>query len=67
MTCVFLSHTFSEEEATDEVTVPLPTCIVWAWAPVTDSVEKFAIETEVIYKHSPFLTARRFLGLAQHW
>ncbi|XP_037672971.1 ATPase MORC2 isoform X1 [Choloepus didactylus] len=54
MTCLFLSRTFHEEEGIDEVIVPLPTWNTQTREPVTDNVEKFAIETELIYKYSPF-------------
>ncbi|NXW45215.1 MORC2 protein, partial [Nyctiprogne leucopyga] len=54
MTCLLLSRTFHEEEGIDEVIVPLPTWNVQSWEPVTDNTEKFAIETELIYKYSPF-------------
>ncbi|XP_060048780.1 ATPase MORC2 isoform X2 [Erinaceus europaeus] len=54
MTCLFLSRTFHEEEGIDEVIVPLPTWNVRSRDPVTDNTEKFAIETELIYKYSPF-------------
>ncbi|KAM4827155.1 ATPase MORC2 isoform 1-T1 [Thomomys bottae] len=56
MTCLFLSRTFHEEEGIDEVIVPLPTWNSRTREPVTDNVEKFAIETELIYKYSPFRT-----------
>lgn len=54
MSCLFLSRTFHEEEGIDEVIVPLPTWNAQTRDPVTDNVEKFAIETELIYKYSPF-------------
>ncbi|KAM7089725.1 ATPase MORC2 isoform 1-T1 [Ciconia maguari] len=54
MTCLLLSRTFHEEEGIDEVIVPLPTWNARSREPVTDNVEKFAIETELIYKYSPF-------------
>ncbi|MBN3280575.1 MORC2 protein, partial [Polyodon spathula] len=54
MTCLFLSRTFHEEEAIDEVIVPLPTWSYKTKQPITDNPEKFAIETELIYKYSPF-------------
>ncbi|KAM9219544.1 ATPase MORC2 [Leptosomus discolor] len=54
MTCLLLSRTFHEEEGIDEVIVPLPTWNAQSREPVTDNVEKFAIETELIYKYSPF-------------
>ncbi|XP_069788885.1 ATPase MORC2 isoform X2 [Narcine bancroftii] len=54
MTCVFLSRTFHEEEGIDEVIVPLPTWNSKTREPMTDNAEKFAIETELIYKYSPF-------------
>ncbi|NWQ81212.1 MORC2 protein, partial [Columbina picui] len=54
MTCLLLSRTFHEEEGIDEVIVPLPTWKAQSWEPVTDNMEKFAIETELIYKYSPF-------------
>ncbi|NWW84631.1 MORC2 protein, partial [Rhynochetos jubatus] len=54
MTCLLLSRTFHEEEGIDEVIVPLPTWNTQSQEPVTDNMEKFAIETELIYKYSPF-------------
>ncbi|KAM7051421.1 ATPase MORC2 isoform 5-T6 [Molossus nigricans] len=54
MTCLFLSRTFHEEEGIDEVIVPLPTWNARTRDPVTDNLEKFSIETELIYKYSPF-------------
>uniref|UniRef100_A0A8C3STB8 MORC family CW-type zinc finger 2 n=2 Tax=Chelydra serpentina TaxID=8475 RepID=A0A8C3STB8_CHESE len=54
MTCLFLSRTFHEEEGIDEVIVPLPTWNTHTREPMTDNMEKFAIETELIYKYSPF-------------
>uniref|UniRef100_A0A8C6HUM4 Microrchidia 2B n=1 Tax=Mus spicilegus TaxID=10103 RepID=A0A8C6HUM4_MUSSI len=56
MSCLFLSRTFHEEEGIDEVIVPLPTWNSQTREPVTDNMEKFAIETELIYKYSPFHT-----------
>lgn len=37
-----------------KVIVPLPTWNAQTREPVTDNVEKFSIETELIYKYSPF-------------
>ncbi|KAM4809526.1 ATPase MORC2 isoform 2-T2 [Rhinophrynus dorsalis] len=54
MTCLFLSRTFHEEEGIDEVIVPLPTWNSKTYEPLTDNMEKFAIETELLYKYSPF-------------
>ncbi|NXU53214.1 MORC2 protein, partial [Turnix velox] len=54
MTCLLLSRTFHEEEGIDEVIVPLPTWSARNQEPVTDNMEKFALETELIYKYSPF-------------
>ncbi|NWR80124.1 MORC2 protein, partial [Centropus unirufus] len=54
MTCLLLSRTFHEEEGIDEVIVPLPSWSAQSREPVTDNLEKFAIETELIYKYSPF-------------
>ncbi|CAM4641429.1 unnamed protein product [Lepidochelys olivacea] len=54
MTCLFLSRTFHEEEGIDEVIVPLPTWNTRTQEPMTDNMEKFSIETELIYKYSPF-------------
>lgn len=54
MTCLFLSRTFHEEEGIDEVIVPLPTWNTKTCEPVTENMEKFSIETELIYKYSPF-------------
>ncbi|NWX15312.1 MORC2 protein, partial [Aegotheles bennettii] len=54
MTCLLLSRTFHEEEGIDEVIVPLPTWNTRSREPMTDNIEKFAIETQLIYKYSPF-------------
>ncbi|CAI9589218.1 unnamed protein product [Staurois parvus] len=54
MTCLFMSRTFHEEEGIDEVIVPLPTWNSKTCEPLTDNMEKFAIETELICKYSPF-------------
>ncbi|XP_005990333.1 ATPase MORC2 isoform X2 [Latimeria chalumnae] len=54
MTCLFLSRTFHEEEGIDEVIVPLPTWNSYTRKPMAENPEKFAIETELIYKYSPF-------------
>ncbi|XP_075685502.1 ATPase MORC2 isoform X2 [Rhinoderma darwinii] len=54
MTCLFMSRTFHEEEGIDEVIVPLPTWNSKTGEALTENVEKFAIETELIYKYSPF-------------
>ncbi|XP_069817607.1 ATPase MORC2 isoform X2 [Dendropsophus ebraccatus] len=54
MTCLFMSRTFHEEEGIDEVIVPLPTWNSKTGEALTDNMEKFAIETELIYKYSPF-------------
>ncbi|KAM6377959.1 ATPase MORC2 isoform 2-T2 [Pluvialis apricaria] len=54
MTCLLLSRTFHEEEGIDEVIVPLPTWNARSREPVSDNMEKFGIETELIYKYSPF-------------
>ncbi|XP_062942861.1 ATPase MORC2 isoform X4 [Cynocephalus volans] len=62
MTCLFLSRTFHEEEGIDEVIVPLPTWNAQTREPVTDNVEKFAIETELIYKYSPFHTEEEVMA-----
>ncbi|KAM5273658.1 ATPase MORC2-like [Ctenodactylus gundi] len=62
MTCLFLSRTFHEEEGIDEVIVPLPTWDALTLQPITDNVEKFAIETELIYKYSPFHTEEEMMA-----
>uniref|UniRef100_A0A8C3L2G8 MORC family CW-type zinc finger 2 n=1 Tax=Chrysolophus pictus TaxID=9089 RepID=A0A8C3L2G8_CHRPC len=61
MTCLLLSRTFHEEEGIDEVIVPLPTWNVWNREPVSDNMEKFAIETELIYKYSPFKSEQQVM------
>uniref|UniRef100_W5MNX4 MORC family CW-type zinc finger 2 n=1 Tax=Lepisosteus oculatus TaxID=7918 RepID=W5MNX4_LEPOC len=61
LTCLFLSRTFHEEEGIDEVIVPLPTWDNKTKQPVTDNPEKFAIETELIYKYSPFKTEAQLM------
>ncbi|XP_073410891.1 ATPase MORC2 isoform X1 [Dendrobates tinctorius] len=54
MTCLFMSRTFHEEEGIDEVIVPLPTWNSKTGEALTDNMEKFSVETELIYKYSPF-------------
>ncbi|KAM4053546.1 ATPase MORC2 isoform 2-T5 [Anomaloglossus baeobatrachus] len=54
MTCLFMSRTFHEEEGIDEVIVPLPTWNAKTGEALTDNMDKFSIETELIYKYSPF-------------
>ncbi|NXE97836.1 MORC2 protein, partial [Menura novaehollandiae] len=61
MTCLLLSRTFHEEEGIDEVIVPLPTWNARSREPMTDNMEKFAIETELIYKYSPFKSEREVM------
>ncbi|NXT62041.1 MORC2 protein, partial [Chaetops frenatus] len=61
MTCLLLSRTFHEEEGIDEVIVPLPTWNARSHEPMTDNMEKFAIETELIYKYSPFKSEREVM------
>uniref|UniRef100_F7E6K8 Serine/threonine-protein phosphatase 2A 55 kDa regulatory subunit B delta isoform n=1 Tax=Xenopus tropicalis TaxID=8364 RepID=F7E6K8_XENTR len=61
MTCLFLSRTFHEEEGIDEVIVPLPTWNSKTCEPITDNMEKFAIETELIYKYSPFHSQKELM------
>ncbi|KAL4646497.1 MORC family CW-type zinc finger protein 2 isoform X1 [Arapaima gigas] len=61
LTCLFLSRTFHEEEGLDEVIVPLPTWDNTNMQPVTQDPEKFAIETELIYKYSPFQTETQLM------
>ncbi|XP_075425044.1 ATPase MORC2 isoform X2 [Ascaphus truei] len=61
MTCLFLSRTFHEEEGIDEVIVPLPTWNSKTCEPLTENMEKFAIETELIYKYSPFHSEKEVL------
>ncbi|NWS96443.1 MORC2 protein, partial [Mionectes macconnelli] len=61
MTCLLLSRTFHEEEGIDEVIVPLPTWNAWSHEPLTDNMEKFTVETELIYKYSPFKSEREVM------
>ncbi|KAG7481080.1 hypothetical protein MATL_G00062990 [Megalops atlanticus] len=61
LTCLFMSRTFHEEEGIDEVIVPLPTWDNQNKQPVTQDPEKFAIETELIYKYSPFKTEAQLM------
>lgn len=44
-----------------QVIVPLPTWNVWNREPVSDNMEKFAIETELIYKYSPFKSEQQVM------
>ncbi|KAJ7309571.1 hypothetical protein JRQ81_007622, partial [Phrynocephalus forsythii] len=61
MTCLFLSRTFHEEEGIDEVIVPLPTWNAHTREPLSDNMEKFVIETELIYKYSPFKSEQELM------
>lgn len=45
-----------------KVIVPLPTWNARTREPVTDNVEKFAIETELVYKYSPFHTEEQVMA-----
>ncbi|KAG8146117.1 putative MORC family CW-type zinc finger protein [Naja naja] len=47
-------HPLYEEGKHYGVIVPLPTWNARTREPLTDNVEKFSIETELIYKYSPF-------------
>ncbi|XP_042562791.1 ATPase MORC2 [Clupea harengus] len=62
LTCLFLSRTFHEEEGLDEVIVPLPSWNAKTRQPFTVDPEKFAIETELIYKYSPFKTEEQLFN-----
>ncbi|KFO38390.1 ATPase MORC2-like [Fukomys damarensis] len=62
MTCLFLSRTFHEEEGIDEVIVPLPTWNAQTREALTENMEKFSIETELIYKYSPFHTEEEVMS-----
>jgi len=44
-----------------QVIVPLPTWNTRSQEPVTDNMEKFAIETELIYKYSPFKSGQEVM------
>ncbi|XP_072839733.2 ATPase MORC2 isoform X1 [Pogona vitticeps] len=61
MTCLFLSRTFHEEEGIDEVIVPLPTWNARTREPLSDNLDRFAIETELIYKYSPFKSEQELM------
>ncbi|XP_051922861.1 ATPase MORC2 isoform X1 [Hippocampus zosterae] len=61
LTCLFLSRTFHEEEGLDEVIVPLPSWDLVTKEPLTSDPEKYAIETELIYKYSPFKTQQELM------
>uniref|UniRef100_A0A8C7PJD2 CW-type domain-containing protein n=1 Tax=Oncorhynchus mykiss TaxID=8022 RepID=A0A8C7PJD2_ONCMY len=61
LSCLFLSRTFHEEEGLDEVIVPLPTWELLTRRPITGDPEKFAIETELIYKYSPFKNEQQLM------
>ncbi|KAM6965718.1 ATPase MORC2 [Aplochiton taeniatus] len=61
LTCLFLSRTFHEEEGLDEVIVPLPTWDLNTREPLTTDPEKYAIETELIYKYSPFKNEQQLM------
>ncbi|XP_077601031.1 ATPase MORC2-like isoform X1 [Stigmatopora nigra] len=61
LTCLFLSRTFHEEEGLDEVIVPLPSWNLQTKQPMTSDPEKYAIETELIFKYSPFKTEQELM------
>ncbi|KAM9858831.1 ATPase MORC2 isoform 1-T1 [Aulostomus maculatus] len=61
LTCLFLSRTFHEEEGLDEVIVPLPSWDLKTKQPLTSDPEKYGIETELIYKYSPFKTEQQLM------
>ncbi|XP_034729024.1 ATPase MORC2 isoform X2 [Etheostoma cragini] len=61
LTCLFLSRTFHEEEGLDEVIVPLPSWDLKTKEPLTSDPEKYAIETELIFKYSPFKSERQLM------
>ncbi|XP_036618783.1 ATPase MORC2 isoform X2 [Trichosurus vulpecula] len=61
MTCLFLSRTFHEEEGIDEVIVPLPTWNARTHQPITENMDKFSTETELIYKYSPFKSEQQVM------
>uniref|UniRef100_A0A5F8G997 CW-type domain-containing protein n=1 Tax=Monodelphis domestica TaxID=13616 RepID=A0A5F8G997_MONDO len=61
MTCLFLSRTFHEEEGIDEVIVPLPTWNARTRLPITENMDKFSTEIELIYKYSPFKSEQQVM------
>uniref|UniRef100_A0AAQ5XBY1 CW-type domain-containing protein n=1 Tax=Amphiprion ocellaris TaxID=80972 RepID=A0AAQ5XBY1_AMPOC len=61
LTCLFLSRTFHEEEGLDEVIVPLPSWDLRTKEPLTSDPEKYAIETELIFKYSPFKNEQQLM------
>ncbi|XP_077417239.1 ATPase MORC2 isoform X2 [Vanacampus margaritifer] len=61
LTCLFLSRTFHEEEGLDEVIVPLPSWDLITKEPLTSDPEKYAIETELICKYSPFKSVQELM------
>ncbi|KAM6945125.1 ATPase MORC2 isoform 2-T2 [Lycodopsis pacificus] len=61
LTCLFMSRTFHEEEGLDEVIVPLPSWDLRTREPLTSDPEKYAIETELIFKYSPFKNERQLM------
>ncbi|KAM6931237.1 ATPase MORC2 isoform 2-T2 [Xenentodon cancila] len=61
LTCLFLSRTFHEEEGLDEVIVPLPSWDLKTKEPLTCDPEKYAIETELIFKYSPFKNEQQLM------
>uniref|UniRef100_A0A665X9T4 MORC family CW-type zinc finger 2 n=1 Tax=Echeneis naucrates TaxID=173247 RepID=A0A665X9T4_ECHNA len=61
LTCLFLSRTFHEEEGLDEVIVPLPSWDLKTREPLTSDPEKYAVETELIFKYSPFKNEQQLM------
>ncbi|XP_062310528.1 ATPase MORC2 isoform X1 [Osmerus eperlanus] len=61
ISCLFLSRTFHEEEGLDEVIVPLPTWDLRTRMPITADMEKFTVETGLIYKYSPFKNEQQLM------
>ncbi|XP_035021898.2 ATPase MORC2 isoform X1 [Hippoglossus stenolepis] len=61
LTCLFLSRTFHEEEGLDEVIVPLPSWDLTTKQPLTSDPEKYGIETDLIFKYSPFKNEQQLM------
>ncbi|CAM5077311.1 unnamed protein product [Natator depressus] len=61
MTCVIFSQTFCEAEGLNEMIVPITSWSRSTRKPVIGDLEKFTIQTSIIFKYSPFKSETELL------
>ncbi|CAM4424576.1 unnamed protein product [Lepidochelys olivacea] len=61
MTCVIFSQTFCEAEGLNEMIVPITSWSRSTRKPVMGDLEKFTIQTSIIFKYSPFKSETELL------